>query len=104
MRARRSAVFFARVVGLAAVGLALASGAGAQKPAEKKPAAAAAIDVKPIVAKLKSGDENQLKEALDEVRMAGPGGAAAAPAIAEALTRGLTLTLTQSAIETLGDL
>ncbi|MBF5066546.1 HEAT repeat domain-containing protein, partial [Salmonella enterica subsp. enterica serovar Istanbul] len=35
---------------------------------------------------------------------AGPGGAAAAPVVAEILTRGLSLQLTQSAIETLGDL
>ncbi len=36
--------------------------------------------------------------------MAGPGGAGAAPAIADALTLGLSLGLTQAAIETLGDL
>jgi HEAT repeats len=95
MRVSRSALFFL-CMALAA------STAGAQKPAEKKPAVA--IDVKPIVAKLKSGDEGQMKTALDDVRLAGPGGAAAAPAIAEALTRGLTLMLTQAAIETLGDL
>ncbi|HSO36320.1 MAG TPA: HEAT repeat domain-containing protein, partial [Labilithrix sp.] len=53
---------------------------------------------------LKSGDETQLREALDAARLAGPSGAAAAPAIAEALARGLSLPLTQSAIETLGDL
>ncbi|HSO40140.1 MAG TPA: HEAT repeat domain-containing protein, partial [Labilithrix sp.] len=92
------------VAGLAGV-LVLFGGApaGAQKNVEKKPAAAA-IDVKPIVAKLKSGDEAQVREALDAARLAGPSGAAAAPAIAEALARGLSLPLTQSAIETLGDL
>ncbi len=79
--------------------------ADAQKPAEKKPAAPAPpIDVKPIVAKLKSGDEGQVKEALDAARLAGPSGAGAASAVAEALSRGLSLPLTQSAIETLGDL
>ncbi len=84
----------------------------ADKPAEKKDrktasagaAAPPAIDVKPIVAKLKSGDEGQIKDALDEARLAGPGGAAAAPVVAEILTRGMSLPLTQSAIETLGDL
>ena len=100
------------LAGLAgAVCIALAaSSAVAQKPAEKndkKPVAAAPaapVDVKPLVAKLKSGDENQMKEALDEVRVAGPRGAAAAPAVAEVLLRGASLVLTQSAIETLGDL
>lgn len=99
-----------------AITLLLASGgADAQKPPaekggdkkDKKPVAAAAappVDVKPIVAKLKTGDEAQIKDALDEARLAGPGGAAAAPAVAEVLTVGLSLPLTQSAIETLGDL
>jgi HEAT repeat protein len=71
-------------------------------PAAKKPAAL--VDVKPIVTKLKSGDDAQIRDALDEARLAGPAGAAAAPAVAEVLTRGVSLPLTQSAIETLGDL
>lgn len=83
--------------------------AAATKAADKKDkkggaAAPAPVDVKPIVAKLKTGDEAQIKDALDEARLAGPSGAAAAPAVAEVLTRGLSLPLTQSAIETLGDL
>jgi hypothetical protein len=100
-------------IGVLALAL-LSSQAFAQKPADKpadkkdrKSAGAgapAAIDVKPIVAKLKSGDEGQIKDALDEARLAGPGGAAAAPVVAEILTRGMSLPLTQSAIETLGDL
>jgi hypothetical protein len=107
MRASRSALL---VAGLAGSLLAFAaSSANAQKPGDKKPvaggpAAAAPVDVKPLIAKLKSGDEGPMKEALDELRMAGAGGAAAAPVIAEALTRGLSLPLTQAAIETLGDL
>jgi hypothetical protein len=91
--------------------LGVASDASGQKPVatpakDKKPATAAPapIDVKPIVAKLKTGDEAQIKDALDEARLAGPSGAAAAPVVAEVLTRGLSLPLTQSAIETLGDL
>jgi HEAT repeat protein len=71
--------------------------AGATSPA--KPA-----DVKPAIAKIKTGDESAIKEALDELRIAGPGGAAAAPAVAEALGKGLSPGLTKSAIETLGDL
>ena len=87
----------------------LALPAHGQKPdaKDKKPAAAApppAADVKPIVAKLKTGDEAQIKEGLDEARLAGPSGAAAAPAVADILTHGLSLPLTQQAIETLGDL
>jgi hypothetical protein len=102
MRASVSRLFVAGLAGaLVAFG---AHPADAQKPAEKKAPPAAPIDVKPIVAKLKSGDEAQVKEALDAARLAGPGGAGAAPAIAEALTRGLSVPLTQSAIETLGDL
>lgn len=82
---------------------------GAQQKAKPpKPKAAAAgptaVDVAPAVKKLESGDDAQIKQALDELRIAGPGGAAAAPAIAKALSRGLTLPLTESAIETLADL
>ena len=95
------------LAGLAGLGITLASiTSGAQKPAEKekKPAPAAPVDVKPIIAKLKTGDESQIKEALDDARLAGPRAGAAAVVVAEVLTRGLSLPLTQSAIETLGDL
>ncbi len=105
-------IFLRFAVTVAGLGIAvISSDAAGQKPSDpkadkKKPVAAATapIDVKPIVAKLKSGDEAQIKEALDEARLAGPTGAAAAPAVAEVLTRGLSLPLTQSAVETLGDL
>ena len=106
-------IFLRFAVTVAALGIAvISSDAAGQKPAQqkvdnkKKPATAAPapIDVKPIVTKLKTGDETKIKEALDEARLAGPTGAAAAPAVAEVLTRGLSLPLTQSAIETLGDL
>lgn len=106
-------IFLRFAVTIAGLGIALVSSSDAagQKPADKKDkkpdvrtSVAAPIDVKPIVAKLKTGDEAQIKEALDEARLAGPTGAAAAPAVAEVLTRGLSLPLTQSAIETLGDL
>ncbi len=72
-------------------------------PKAAKPASAPAVDVKPALEKLKSGNEAKIQEALDDVRLAGPQGAAAAPAIADALARGLPLGLTQAAIETLGD-
>ena len=105
-------IFLRFAVTVAGLGIAvISSDAAGQKPGDqkadkKKPLAGAAapIDVKPIVAKLKTGDEAQIKEALDEARLAGPTGAAAAPAVAEVLTRGLSLPLTQSAVETLGDL
>jgi HEAT repeat protein len=104
-------IFLRFAVTVAGLGIAvISSDAAGQKPAvkadKKKPAVAAPapIDVKPIVAKLKTGDEAQIKEGLDEARLAGPTGAAAAPAVAEVLTRGLSLPLTQAAIETLGDL
>ena len=86
----------------------------AAKPEAKKPATAPAapaaapgvkkVDVTPAIKKIESGDENQIKEGLDEVRIAGPGGAAAGPAIANVLTKGATLALTMSAIETLADI
>ena len=102
---------FRVVFAVSVIGAGLAAGAvdaAAQKPAGKadKPLSDAPppINVKPLVAKLKTGDEAQIKDALDEARIAGPGAAAAAPAIAEVLTRGLSLPLTQAAIETLGDL
>lgn len=87
-------------------------GAHAQKPEAKKPAAAPVAaaakapkaDVGPAIKKIESGDENQIREGLDEVRIAGPGGAAAGPAIATVLTKGATLALTMSAIETLADI
>jgi HEAT repeat protein len=88
---------------------AVAPEAVAQKPAPKKPDPSetkkpAPIDVKPLVAKLKSGEEDQIKAALDDARLAGPPAAAAAGTIAEVLGKGLSLSATQSAVETLGDL
>jgi HEAT repeat protein len=77
------------------------------KPAGAKPAVAKPapkIDVAPLVLKLKSGDEAQIHAALDELRLAGPNGSAAAPAVAELLESGLSEQLTRQAIETLGDL
>jgi HEAT repeat protein len=82
--------------------------AGAQKPAPKKDpkkeAPPPAVDVKPAIAKIRSGEEAQVRAGLDDVRLAGASGAPAAPAIAEALTRGLSFALTQAAIDTLGDI
>lgn len=78
--------------------------AAAEKPAPNKEPKAAAVDVKPAVQKIKSGDEAQIRAGIDDVRIAGTSAAAAAPAIAEALSRGLPSALTLAAIETLGEL
>ena len=94
-----------RRVGLALlVSLCGVTSAAAQpaKPAAAKPAAK--IDVGPAVQKLKSGEEGQLRAALDDLRIAGTGASAAAPAVADALSRGLNETLAQQAIDTLADL
>lgn len=108
MRARRVSVALAVVVSLV-VSLA-ARGASAQKAPEKKrePKKEAAADPKlalaPAIAKLKSEDEAQIRSALDDARMAGPGAAALGAPIAEVLKRGASLSLTVAAIETLGDI
>jgi HEAT repeat protein len=79
-------------------------------PARAKPAAAGAADVPKAVPlpadaikRLKSGDQGQIKSALDDTRMSAKAGAPAVPAIVELLQRGLTPPLTVAAIETLGD-
>jgi HEAT repeat protein len=64
----------------------------------------AKVDVASAVKKLKSGDESQIRAALDDLRIAGPGAAAAASAVAEVLSKGLTESLAQQAIDTLADL
>jgi len=79
--------------------------ARAQKPkghasAEFARAAALPSDV---IKRLRAEDPTALKGALDDVRMAGKGGAAAVPAIVELLREGLPAPLTRAAIETLGD-
>jgi HEAT repeat protein len=55
------------------------------------------------VKRLRSDDPAQVKGALDEVRTSGRAGASAAPVIVELLAEGLTPSLTQAAIDTLGD-
>jgi hypothetical protein len=55
------------------------------------------------IKRLKSGDAAQIKSALDDVRVSGRAGSAAVPAIVDLLKQGLPPSLTQSAIETLGE-
>jgi HEAT repeat protein len=104
---------FSRGLALACAAVLSASVASAQKPDATKPAPAAAakkeakpaaVDVAPAVKKLESGDPEQIRSALDDLRIAGPGAAAAGPAVAKVLAHGLTLPLTETAIETLADL
>jgi hypothetical protein len=78
--------------------------AWSQPKPEPKLGAPKTVDVKPAIAKIKTGEEGPLHEAFDELRIAGPGAAAAAPAVAEALGHGLSADLSKAAIETLGDL
>jgi hypothetical protein len=82
----------------------LAGAASAQKPPPKPPAKPTKIDVGPPVQKLKSGSEEQIRSALDELRLAGTGAAAAAPAIGDLLEAGLSEPLSLQAIDTLADL
>jgi HEAT repeat protein len=74
------------------------------KPAAKPAGKPAKVDVAPMVAKLKSNDETQIRTALDQLRNAGAGAASAAPQVADLLGRGLSETTTVQAIDTLGDL
>jgi len=75
--------------------------------AEAKPPAADIPKAIPLPAdaikRLRSGDPAEVKGALDEVRTSARAGAPAAPVIAELLEHGLTPSLTQAAIDTLGD-
>ncbi len=78
--------------------------AGANGQPRKKPAGPAAAALpRDTIKRLKSGDQAQVKSALDDVRMSAKDGAAAVPAVAELLKQGLPRALTITAIETLGD-
>ncbi|HEX7601616.1 MAG TPA: HEAT repeat domain-containing protein, partial [Polyangiaceae bacterium] len=99
-------------LGLIASGIVLGAlvtqGASAQGKG-KGPAAPAApaATLSPTAAQdLRSGDEAKVRAALDDVRMAGKSkaGSAIAPVVAEVLTKGLSLALTEAALDTLGDL
>ena len=74
--------------------------------AQNKPRPGAAVAV-PLPAdaikRLKSGDPAQIQGALDDVRLSGTAGAAAAKTVVDVLDRGLPPALTLAAIATLGD-
>ena len=106
MRARITTICLRRVglvLLLSYAGVTNVAAQPAKAPAPK-PATVAKADIGPSVQKLKSGEEGQVRAALDELRIAGPGAASAAPAVAEALARGLNEPLTRQAIDTLADL
>ncbi len=78
--------------------------ARAQNKPRPATAGPAAVPLPPdTIKRLKSGDPALVQTALDDVRMSGKDGAPAAGAIAELLKQGLTPSLTQAALETLGD-
>ena len=97
-------------VGTASAGDPKATKAG--KPGKKEPNAAAnptkpapAYVMTPaVLASLRSGDEAQVQAALDDLRMLGKSAASSGPAIGELLQKGLTLKLSESALDTLGDI
>lgn len=70
----------------------------------RKAEASPALNLAPAIQKLKSGDEGQIRQALDEIRIAGAGGRSAGPAVAELLSRGVSAPLTEAALETLADI
>jgi len=88
----------------AAAAIIAAAGASEAKP---KPPVADAPRAIPLPAdaikRLRSGDLDQIKSALDDVRTSARAGAPAAPAVAELLAHGLSPVLTQAAIDTLAD-
>ncbi len=89
---------------LAILLISLASRVAKAAEGERMPSAAAAPALPAdAVKRLKSGDSGQIQSALDDVRVAAKGGAAAVPTIVELLAEGLSPTLTQAAIDTLAD-
>lgn len=93
-------------LGILAASLILSALATPALAAPPKPAAAAAkpVDTRAAITKLKSGDEGQIRQALDDLRVAGPAGAGAAGEVSSLLNKGINDVLTVQAIDTLGDL
>jgi HEAT repeat protein len=104
MRPRKRTAL-AGTLALALVSLATHAATAQDKP--KPGAAADAPKAVPLPAdamkRLKSGDETQIKSALDDVRMSAKAGASAVPTIVDLLKQGVSTPLTQAAVETLGD-
>jgi len=96
---------FAALLG-AALALAAVERSAAARPPRAAPAADAPRAI-PLPAdaikRLQSGDPAQVKSALDDVRTSARAGAPAVPAVVKLLQQGMSLPLTQAAIDTLGD-
>ena len=90
---------------LLAIALPMASARAHARPPSPAPADAPQSIALPAdaVKRLKSGDPAQIKAALDDVRMSARAGAPAVGAIAELLERGLAPSLTQAALDAVGD-
>lgn len=97
----------AGVVGAALALLTPLVASGEQPKSKAAGASNAAPLVVPLPAdaikRLKSGDLAQIKSALDDVRVSGRAGSPAVPAIVDLLKQGLPLSLSQAALETLGE-
>lgn len=89
---------------LAALLLAAPASAAPPKPAPPAAKPAPKVDTAGAITKLKSGDEGQIRQALDDLRVAGPAAASAAGEVSSLLNKGLNDVLTVQAIDTLGDL
>lgn len=89
---------------LAALLLAAPAFAAPPKPAPAAAKPAPKVDTAGAITKLKSGDEGQIRQALDDLRVAGPAAAGAAGEVSSLLNKGLNDVLTVQAIDTLGDL
>ncbi len=79
---------------------------GGKKPAPSSPSSGpqALFSLTPELSqKLASSDESQIRNALDDVRLAGKAAAPAVPAIAKLLQRGVSAGLAEAACDTLGD-
>jgi HEAT repeat protein len=97
--------------GLLVASTALAAGdaKGPKKAGKPKPVATAKAETlfaltPELQQKLGSNDETQIKNALDDIRLAGKAAAPATPAITKILARGVSTSLAEAACDTLGDL
>lgn len=93
-------VVYSTVIALA-LGAAPALADGPAKPGKPAPAPALGATT---AGDLKSTDPSKVRAALDDVRMGGKSNANLAPVIADLLQRGLPPSVTEAAIDTLGDL
>jgi HEAT repeat protein len=83
---------------------AVASDGGPALAAASSSAQADAGPEQAAIAKMRSGDPAQIRAGLDDARMLGKAAAPAAPEIGRLLRDGMSLELTQAAIDTLSDI